>query len=306
MKKVVIFTEGRSELIFIRELLIRTIANNDLSFDCIELKAGKRLLFPYKQNSPTAKIHFLIVNVGNDERVLSEINNRGSNYTIQGMEIIGIRDMYSETYENYSHQIDQNVIGMICQSHEDIIKKMCHSEMIHFFFAIMELEAWFLAMYRIFERIDPLLTTENIKNRLNYDLENNDPEKTYFHPAVQVGQILQLAGRDYDKHQSDVSSIVSHINVADIQNVIYNNFCRCFVQLNTEIQREYLESQNTEGVEISILRTKANQKMPFRLEKWFNQHIYNIIMTSIWTFSTLCSGITDFSPLAKRLMLTVF
>ena len=61
-----------------------------------------------------------------------------------------------------------------------------------------------------------------------------------------------------------------------------------------------------EGVEISIMRTKAKQKMPLRLEKWFNQHIYNIILTNIWTYSSLCSGTNDFSPLAKRLMSTVF
>ena len=244
MKKVVIFTEGQAELLFVRELLIRTIDNNDLSFECFELMAGRQFPFPYEQSSPTAKIHFLIINVGTDERVLSEINDRGTKYTNQGIEIIGLRDMYSEAYKKYSNQIDQKVINMICQYHEKIIRQINHSDMIHFFFAIMELEAWFLAMYRIFERIDPSLTTENIEKKLNYDLERDDPEKTYFHPAVQVVQILQLAGRNYKKHQSDVLSIVSQINEEDIKNVISNNFCSCFVQLHSEIQREYLESQN--------------------------------------------------------------
>lgn len=244
MKEVIVFTEGRSELIFIRELLIRTIDNNELSFECIELKAGKQLIFPYKQSSPTATVHFLIINVGNDERVLSEIKNRGSSYTNRGVEVIAIRDMYSEAYEKYSHQIDHNVIDMIRQSTESIVQVIDHCEMIHFFFAVMELEAWFLAMYRIFERIDPLLTTEYIKKVLNYDLEVDDPERTYFHPSVQVGRILELIGKNYDKKLSDVTSIMARVTAEDIQDIYIKQFCGCFIQLNNEIQKEYLESRN--------------------------------------------------------------
>lgn len=243
MKRVVIFTEGRTELIFVRELLLRIIDNNDLSFDCLELKAGKSLPFPYKQISPTATIHFQIINVGNDESVVSEIKNRGLNFINQGVEIIGLRDMYSETYKKFSNRINQHVITTIRDSHEDVIRQIIHSEMIHLFFAIMEVEAWFLAMYRIFERIDVALTVENIRRQLNYDLENDNPENTYFHPSVQLAQILRLAGRDYKKHQSDVSSIVSQITEEDIQNLIDVNFCSSFILFHNELQREYLESR---------------------------------------------------------------
>lgn len=244
MKRVVIFTEGRTELIFVRELLLRIIDNNDLSFDCLELKAGKSLPFPYKQTSPTAIIHFQIISVGNDESVLSEIKNRCSNFTNQGVEIIGLRDMYSEAYKKFSNQIDQRVINDIRVSHENIVRQIAHNELIHLFFAIMEVEAWFLAMYRIFERIDASLTVENIRRQLNYDLESDDPENTYFHPAVQLSQILRLIGRDYKKHQSDVLGIVSQITEEDIRDLINTNFCSSFTPFHAELQREYLVSLN--------------------------------------------------------------
>jgi len=244
MKKVVIFTEGQGELIFIRELLIRTIDNNDLSFECFELKADKHLSFPYKQNTPNAKIHFTIINVGNDEKVLSEIRNRSEWYTSRGVEIIGVRDLYSETYKKLSDRIDQLVIKKFQDSTQNIINQIVDKEKIHFFFAIMELEAWFLAMYKIFERIDPSLTSDNIRHQLKYNLEMDNPENSYFHPAIQLEEILGLAGKNYDKHRSEVSSIVSHITSEDVYGVIGDGFCNSFVQLHNEIQREYIESQN--------------------------------------------------------------
>jgi hypothetical protein len=242
MKRVVVFTEGQTELLFIRELLIRTINNNDLSFECLELKANRQIPFPYKLNPPTAKIHFLLINVGNDESVISEIKSRGGGYTNKGTEIIGLRDMYSGIYRKHSKQIDPHVIDMMRQSHGNIIEQMINKDLIHFYFAIMEVEAWFLAMYNIFERMDPLLTPQYIRLQLNMDLEHNDPENTYFHPASNLSQILQLAGGSYDKHLGEVLGILSHVIPTVIENLIEIGFCNSFVQFYKEIQREFFET----------------------------------------------------------------
>ncbi len=37
MRKIAVFTEGESELLFIRKLLFITINNNKLSFECVSL-----------------------------------------------------------------------------------------------------------------------------------------------------------------------------------------------------------------------------------------------------------------------------
>ena len=76
MKKVVIFTEGPGELILIRRILHQIIGYEHLSFDCVELNSGDQRNIPYPYNPPNAIMKFLLISVGTDEKVLSEINDR--------------------------------------------------------------------------------------------------------------------------------------------------------------------------------------------------------------------------------------
>jgi len=72
MKKIAIFVEGQGEQIFIRNLLFcgDLVNLSEVSFECIDLR-GNPTPFPYR--NPNAEVHFQIVNVGNDEKVLSAI-----------------------------------------------------------------------------------------------------------------------------------------------------------------------------------------------------------------------------------------
>jgi hypothetical protein len=63
---------------------------------------------------------------------------------------------------------------------------------IHFYFAIMEFEAWLLAMYENFEKINSLLTIEFIKNNLGYDLSMIDPQIEFFKPSNEIRKILKI------------------------------------------------------------------------------------------------------------------
>ncbi len=108
----------------------------------------------------------------------------------------------------------------------------------------MELEAWLLGMFGNLERIDPLLSPENIRNGLGFDLQVIDPETTFFHPAVQFEQVLRLANRAYGKHGDEMESIVSGITLDDMRDVVAAGRCRSFTSFLSEIQREFDESQN--------------------------------------------------------------
>ncbi|RGR45217.1 hypothetical protein DWY45_18600 [Phocaeicola plebeius] len=101
-------------------------------------------------------------------------------------------------------------------------------------FAIMEVEAWFLG-FNIFERIDGTLSNDFIKSKLNYDLENDDPEITYYHPARIMGDIYGLIGSKYDKHESDVSSLVSCLEKEDYNNLIESVKCSTFTSFVQEL-----------------------------------------------------------------------
>ena len=104
MRKVAIFTEGQSEQIFIRHLLLQVMDCSKISFRCLRLYAGRDIPAKYDYLNPNAEIHFLIVNVGQDEKVLSILKEREANLIRKGFDrIVGLRDMYSEEYSKRSN-----------------------------------------------------------------------------------------------------------------------------------------------------------------------------------------------------------
>ncbi|MEN8220838.1 MAG: hypothetical protein ABFS56_31685 [Pseudomonadota bacterium] len=76
MQKIAVFVEGQGELIFIRNLLYYLVDPAQLSFECFKLHANLQQEVPYEYKNPNAQIHFQIINVGNDERVLDVIKER--------------------------------------------------------------------------------------------------------------------------------------------------------------------------------------------------------------------------------------
>ena len=64
--------------------------------------------------------------------------------------------MYSEEYKKKSNHISQETNIFFLETVATIINSVNDFSRIHFFFAIMELEAWLLAFYRNFEKIYPL------------------------------------------------------------------------------------------------------------------------------------------------------
>lgn len=217
MKKIAIFTEGQGELIFVRHLLPLVIGYERLSFECLALRADKTFPVPYRYCPPSASVHFLIVNVGNDERVTSAIAERQENLVSKGYDrIIGLRDMYSEAYHKRSDRIDDAVTQSFVQAHQAAVRQMSNSDKIHVSFAIMELESWFLSMYNLFERIDPALVCSYIESELGFNLKTINPETEFFHPTRQLGDILGLVGTKYVKSADQMESISSQIIATDI------------------------------------------------------------------------------------------
>lgn len=246
MKKVVVFTEGQGELIFVRHVLLQLIGYESLSFECFELRSDRLLPVPHKHNPPNALIHYQIINVGTDERVLSAIIERYEKFVSLGFEVIGLRDMYSAEYRKKSSQIDQNIHAIFRNAVENVINKMDNADKIHFFFAIMELESWLLGIHENLERIDASLTAEAIRDGLGFDLRAIDPETAFFQPAVQLSQVLNLANISYDKHRSEMESIVSNITLDDFHRLVKANRCQSFALFFSEIQKQFTEAQTVD------------------------------------------------------------
>lgn len=77
-RKLAVFVEGQTELIFVREFLKQwyNYDANMVGFDCYKLLANEFCDAEYRYGNEESENYFFIVNVGNDGSVLSSIKKR--------------------------------------------------------------------------------------------------------------------------------------------------------------------------------------------------------------------------------------
>ncbi len=241
MKKIAIFVEGQTELIVVREYLLKWFDYQNLEIECRTLFSdGKFHSAEYDYCTPNPNYHFQIINVGNDNAVLSRILKREKYMWNAGYEkIIGLRDLYSKEYRETSSVIDKSVNEMFVNARaEVIIQRASKPDKIKMCFAIMETEAWFLGLHEIFEKIDNQLTNDFIFNQLAIDLENTDPEKAIFHPSTLLEQIYSLVGNKYQKHKGDIETLAHHFDKENITTLLQRDKCNSFNIFHDAIHNE--------------------------------------------------------------------
>lgn len=235
MKKTAIFVEGQTELIFVREFLLKINDYQDISVDCYTLFNDSSLQrTEYSYSNGQVKKHYQILNVGNDERVLSTMLRREESLRVKGFnKIIGLRDMYGKAYRE-AMQGNKSINPSINKKFIDGANSRLENPDSHFIYSIMEIEAWLLGLENIFYKMNTKLTSEYIQQNLNYDIASIDPETYFFHPADNLSELFQLAGKGkYDKSKSDVNSIVSYIDKTDYEKLIKKGVCSSFLQFYT-------------------------------------------------------------------------
>jgi hypothetical protein len=244
MRKFAIFVEGQTELITVREFLLREFGYA-VNIECRTLfKPSEFKKTPYDYPQETCdyyEFHFQIINVGNDHAVLQRILKREKYMWSAGYEkIIGLRDMYSKAYREASpNKIDDAITQKFIEGFRKTIQDRAQSpEKIVMCFAIMEIEAWFLAMYQVFEKLDSRLTIDYIKKQTGIDLKYADPETEFFHPADQMETICRLAGMGYDKHKGDIEAIAAYLEKDDYQNLLESNKCSAFKKFYNLLERQ--------------------------------------------------------------------
>ncbi len=239
MKRIAIFVEGQAEQIFIRYLLVTIFDWSKLSFTCVKLYANQMQDVPYNHNvgQSHVEVHFLIVDAANDRKVLSAIKEREQHLFAKGYDkVFGLRDMYSEEYCKYSDRIQDAVTNKFIDGATLSVSLMSCPEKIHFHFAIMELEAWFLGMYSLLQKIRSTLAPHYIEETVGYDLSEIDPQTQFFKPAVELDRILRLAGLRYRKHSHEVNSILSGMDRTDCETAVENGRCQSFDGFYSELQ----------------------------------------------------------------------
>lgn len=233
MRKTIIFVEGWTEQVWVREYLIKWHEYQNLKLDCFTLFNKKIHPSDYSFGGENVDYYYQIINTGGDKRVndllieeTPRLRNLGFN------RIIGLRDMLSQEYRQLvtAQMVDKNVIEKIINIHRQTIKKLLQNNTsdIHLCYAIMEIEAWVLGLSTYFELIDARLTHDFINKNLNLDLENTDPETTIFNPATTLSKIFNLVDKNYGKRQGEIDSIISHLNKTDYQAFLNTEKCMSF------------------------------------------------------------------------------
>lgn len=244
--KTAIFVEGQTELVFVREYLLKKFEYQNIGVECYTLFTDSNFHtseypFPSREDAINAENYFQIINVGNDNAVLTRILNREKYlWNVGFSRIIGLRDMYSKSYRETAREvgvIDFDLNEDFKQStKEQIANRAEKPNQIDFTFAIMEAESWILGFHNCFEKINPLLTVNYIESKLGFNLEVVNPEITFFHPAKIMEQIYDLANETYKKSKGNIEAIMASLEKKDFEHLKSIDKCASFGEFTSLIE----------------------------------------------------------------------
>lgn len=234
-RKVAIFVEGSTELIFVRNFL-NAWYNYDTSLfavDCYKLLSDQLNPVPYPLGSKESENYYQIVCVGNDNSVVSKMLSRAENLGRAGFApIVGLRDMYCDLYREQSQQgriVSVDLNEKMRRNAQEAIdsRNLPNRSDIHLHFAIMEIESWLLGMEKVTSEVVAHLALEEIKQESGWDL-SQDPELSIYHPAVVLEKLLGLVGKSYGKHADDIESLTSQLMREDYEALYGSGRCQSF------------------------------------------------------------------------------
>ena len=202
MKKLAIFVEGKTEQIFVNKLLREIAGTINISIEIQSQERRKFVEVIMKDIETSAtKFFVLIYNSGGDGRVASDIKKQYRKLTESGYErIIGLRDIHPKSIIQKSK---------LQSELENILPK--GSIPINIVIAVMEVEAWFLAEYNHFLKIDPGLTPEKIQLEFGFNPQTEDMEQR-LHPTNDMELIYNYAGKGYNKSEKQLNRLASNLD----------------------------------------------------------------------------------------------
>ena len=205
MKKLAIFVEGQTEQIFVQKLLKEIADKNTIAIEIrsVNGRQGSRFTTVIMNDPLTTetKFYVLVYNSGSDSNVASDMKDQYNSLTASGYErIIGLRDVYPIPIMQKS-RLQSGLYSFLPTG----------TIPIDIVLAVMEVEAWFLAEYNHFIKIDISLTPERIQTNFGFNPQVDDMEQRP-HPADDMHQIYQLVGRAYQKKRNQVNTIVSNLD----------------------------------------------------------------------------------------------
>ena len=210
MKNIIVVCEGQSEQIFLRNLIEKNLNLSLVSFGCLKLQGQKEEQAPYQYRLDNALLNIIILNAQNDDRVLSVIKDRYNYFIIKYDIIIGLRDMYSDSYPDKRVNEKENL--KIKRNIKKEINSFDFYGKVRFFFMIMEFESWLMSLRKTVKEY--IIDKSGLDPTIPEELEN------LFRPSNTLKSIFGKNKLKYDKHYDDTQSIFSFFNQDDITLVL--------------------------------------------------------------------------------------
>jgi hypothetical protein len=170
MKKMAVFVEGKTELLFVDALLSEIAGAHNILIDHSEIRGGattKRLVKQIRASQPDTDKQFYVMlyDCGGDEGVKTRIIEEHERLTnAEYSKILGLRDVRPRYSRDELPRLERNL-------QYGIQTKLIP---VHFILAIMEIEAWFLRDHTHLLKISPAITVDAVKERLGFDPSSDD------------------------------------------------------------------------------------------------------------------------------------
>lgn len=209
MKKLAIFVEGQTELIFVKKFIEEIAGQQRVEFRLATIRGALPSQLVQMSGHPQAasvtnRTHFvLIFNCEQDGRVKSTILDRYDTLTKAGYDLVlGLRDLYPTPLSD----IDKVKMGLRTRIPTKGLP-------INILLSVAEIEAWFIREHSHFQRVDPRLDVQTIASTFGFDPRVDDVERIA-HPSDFLHKIYRLAGKAYNKTRSHVQRTVDAIDYA--------------------------------------------------------------------------------------------
>ena len=201
MKKLALFVEGQAERIFFGRLLREIAGRQNIALQTQQQFRGR---FETLESDIVGDQSYfaLLADCSADSRVLSAIIERHKSLEQSGYDlVVGVRDLYPQRREDLNELVAET--GR-CLPVEVPPCKL--------FFAVMELEAWFMQEDRHFPHIGAACTRENILKVTGFDIVDGFAEDLP-RPSTSLNLSYRLSGAEYKKKAWQVQTTVDALDI---------------------------------------------------------------------------------------------
>ena len=206
MKRMAIFVEGFTELLFVEKLTAEIATTGHVLIDRVQLKGrpGRRQMAIVGGRTPNAgqQFYLLICDCQGYTSVASDIRDQYDSLVSKGYSaILGMRDVHPD-----ARTAIPNIVRYLGYGVKT--KPLA----VTYVLAIMETEAWFLAEHTHLQRIDPSLTPAFVKTHMGFDPAVDDMTLRDV-PSHDLAKIYALAGAQYRKGTRTTIDALDYANM---------------------------------------------------------------------------------------------